>query len=301
MRALGYAIRQAASTLWQRRRPATLSIVTIATAILVLAVFLVLSKNLESLLARWGSVAELSVYFLDDASAADQAAVERTALESGLVADREYVSKAEAVRRFKRDFPDLASAADPAGGNPFPASLEVRLRPERAGDAAVERLAGALTRAPGVADVRYDRRWLDRLSRLTDFVRWTGFVLAGVLILAAALTVASVVRLGLHERRDEIEIMDLVGAPAAYVRGPFVVEGILQGGAGAILALLIAWGGFAVFAARYASLLAELVDLSTVRFLPWTTSTVLVLGGMLVGCVGGFVATRRAAHESTGR
>jgi cell division transport system permease protein len=267
----------------------------------VLAVFLVLSNNLESLLARWGSVAEMSVYFRDDASAADQAAVERTALESGLVAGREYVSKAEAVRRFKRDFPDLASSADTAAGNPFPASLEVRLRPGQAGDAAVERLAAALTRAPGVADVRYDRRWLDRLARLTEFVRWTGFVLAGVLILAAALTVASVVRLGLHERRDEIEIMDLVGAPGAYVRGPFVVEGIIEGGVGAILALLMAWGGFVVFAARYASFLAELVDLSTVRFLPWATSAVLVLGGMLVGCVGGYVATRRVAHEPAGR
>ena len=90
---------------------------------------------------------------------------------------------------------------------------------------------------PGVADVRYDRRWLDRLASLSAFVRYAGFILAGVLVLAAGLTVANVVRLALYARRDEVEIMELVGAPMAFIRGPFVCEGIIQGGIGAVLAL----------------------------------------------------------------
>ncbi len=90
---------------------------------------------------------------------------------------------------------------------------------------------------PGVADVRYDRRWLDRLASLSGFVRYAGFILAGVLVLAAGLTVTNVVRLALYARRDEVEIMELVGAPMAFIRGPFVCEGIIQGGIGAVLAL----------------------------------------------------------------
>ena len=295
MRAFAYCFREARVALWRRRRPAAVSILVIATAILVLAAFLVVTGNLEAMLARWSSVAELSIYFRDDASAADQAAVERVVLESGLVASREYVSKEEAVTRFKRDFPDLASAADDLEQNPFPASLELRLRPEGAGDTAVERLAGALARRPGVADVRYDRRWLDRLARVSALVRWTGYVLAAVLVLAAALSVASVVRLGLHERRDEIEIMELVGAPVSFIRGPFVAEGIVQGGAGALVALALTWAGFLVGKARVTAYLAEIANPLPIQFLPWPTAAWLVLGGMAVGCAGGLIASRRGA------
>ena len=90
---------------------------------------------------------------------------------------------------------------------------------------------------PGVADVRYDRQWLDRLLSAIAIIRGVGLVLGAVLTIAAALTVANVVRLALYARRDEIEIMQLVGAPQAYIRGPFVMEGVLQGGIGALLAL----------------------------------------------------------------
>ncbi len=86
---------------------------------------------------------------------------------------------------------------------------------------------------PGVADVRYDREWLGRLASGLDAVRGAGLALALLMAVAAALTVAAVVRLGLHARRDEIEIMKLVGSPMTFIRGPFVAEGLLQGGIGA--------------------------------------------------------------------
>jgi cell division transport system permease protein len=111
-----------------------------------------------------------------------------------------------------------------------------------------------------------------------------------VLTVAAALTVANVVRLALYARRDEIDIMQLVGAPQIYVRGPFVVEGILQGGLGALVALLVLGIGFLVLRARYLAPLAATVNLASVRFLPVELCVLLVVGGMLVGCVGGLVA-----------
>ena len=82
---------------------------------------------------------------------------------------------------------------------------------------------------PGVADVRYDREWLASVSSGLNAVRGAGLALALLMALAAAVTVAAVVRLGLHARRDEIEIMKLVGSPIAFIRGPFVAEGFLQG------------------------------------------------------------------------
>jgi len=156
-----------------------------------------------------------------------------------------------------------------------------------------------------VADVQYDRRWLDRLQSVTQGVRWVGVALALVLGAAAAVTVANVVRLALYARRDEIEIMQLVGAPLAYIRGPFVAEGILHGGAGSAVGLVALALGFAALHARYGSAVASLIGGGAVRFLPVPLWLMLVVGGMAVGCAGGLVAARgarpRDAHGAPGR
>ena len=163
-------------------------------------------------------------------------ALEALIEQSGLSDQRQYLSKADALARFREDFPDLAGATERLERNPLPASIEVRLGPEaRTATTAVDDLAAALGSAPGVADVRYDRRWLSRLGSAVRFVRTVGLWSSSALLaVAAALTVANVVRLAAYARRDEIEIMQLVGAPFAFIRGPFVAEGILQGGVGAL-------------------------------------------------------------------
>ena len=85
---------------------------------------------------------------------------------------------------------------------------------------------------PGVSDVRYDRHWIRAADERGRHGARLGVALAALLVGAAALTVASVVRLALVARRDEIHIMQLVGAPLAYIRGPFVVEGLHSGRGG---------------------------------------------------------------------
>ena len=114
----------------------------------------------------------------------------------------------------------------------------------------------------------------------------------GFSTLAAALTVANVVRLALLARRDEIDIMQLVGAPPVYIRGPFVMEGVLQGGIGAIAALGLLWGAFVLARARYGVLMAGVLDPAALAFLSFPLCAGLLAGGMALGCAGGFVAAR---------
>jgi cell division transport system permease protein len=125
-------------------------------------------------------------------------------------------------------------------------------------------------------------------------VRMVGLVLASVLASAAALTVANVVRLGLYARRDEIGIMQLVGAPTAYIRGPFLMEGVLQGGIGAAAALLALAAAYLLVRARYLAPLAPAIDQTSIRFLPAELCLFLVLGGMMVGCAGGLAAAGKS-------
>jgi cell division transport system permease protein len=291
VRALRYAFDEAILSLWRGRQSGLLSTLTIALALFVLGAFLIVTANLERLGAEWSSAAEMSVYLTDDASIEERKTIEDLLKPGDLIASSEYVSKAEALVRFKRTFSDLATAVGTLGDNPLPASYEVRLRSGPATQSDVDNLGAKLRQTPGVADVRYDRQWIARVLSAIEIIRAVGLVLGLVLTFAAALTVANVVRLALFARRDELEIMQLVGAPAAFVHGPFVMEGVLQGGLGAVLALIGLVGAFVALRAQY---LAPLVSASTVRFLPVELCALLVAGGMAVGCIGGAVAAWRA-------
>lgn len=288
MRALRYAFDEAIASLWRGRRSGALSTATIAVALFVLGAFLVATANLERLGREWNNSAEVSVYLADAVTPAQRLALERTLATGTIVASHQYLSKADALARFKKTFADLSTTIEGLGENPLPASYEVRL--QSGSQTGVDLLLAEVRQLPGVADVRYDREWLQRLSSAVAVIRGVGLVLGTLLTIAAALTVANVVRLGLYARRDELDIMQLVGAPQVYIRGPFVMEGTLQGGLGALLALVALGVAFAGFKARYLVPLASAINLSSVSFLPIDLSLLLVVGGMAVGCAGGLVA-----------
>ena len=295
MKGIAYAFREAWLSLWRTRGSSALAVSAIALAMLVLGSLLLLTSNVERLLQGWTTAAEFSVYLRDDATSEQRGAVEALVDQSGVAAGREYVSKTQALARFRSEFADLAPLADGFDDNPFPASVEVRVQPAAERDGRADDVVRRAAALPGGADVRYDREWLARLAGALTAIRGVGLALAIVMAVAAALTVASVVRLGLHGRRDEIQIMQLVGSPIAFIRGPFIVEGLLQGGIGALLALALLWLGFTAGVAWRGPELAAVLDGAAIRFLSPLLSAALVAGGMAVGAAGGFAASRHAA------
>lgn len=294
MHLLRYAFDEASASLWRGRRSGLLSTATIAIALFVTGAFLVVTSNLERLAEEWSGAAEMSVYLADDIDGSGRAAVERELSSSSAVTTVVFVSKQAALERFRQTFPDLAGTVGSLDENPLPPSLDVRLRSTDDAQRTIDALVVKLRSMPGVADVRYDKEWLDRLLRGLRLLRIIGLSLGGALILAAALTIANVVRLALNARRDELDIMHLVGAPTAYVRGPFIMEGALHGGVGALVALVALALVFFATRDRFLMPLAAALNLSGVRFLPAGLLALVLLGGIGVGSLAGFIASRRA-------
>lgn len=294
MRAVDYALRQACASLWRSRAASAFAVVAIALALIVFGALLLVTWNAQRLIDGWTAASEFSVFLQDGATSEQRGAIEALLDGSALVAGHEYVSKAEALTRFRREFSELASLADAMSDNPFPASLEVQIRPDADDDGGAAALVQRVAGLPGVADVRYDREWLGRVASAVRTVRVAGLGLALLMAAAAALTVAAVVRLGLHARRDELEIMELVGAPMTFIRGPFVAEGLLQGGAGALLALVVLWFLFIAARTWWAADVAGVLAGAPLGFLPVRLWLLLIAGGMAVGSVGGFAASRHA-------
>ena len=293
MRALQYFFTEAFESLWRGQRAALLSMLTIAAGLFVLGFFLMVNANLQRIIGTWTDAAELAVYLRDDAQPQQIATINELLTRSGLASSVTLVSKDEARKEFARDFPDLAPATASLDRNPFPASFAVRLNAAaQSAPGAVDNLTATLGSAAGVADVRYDRTWITRLSTTIRVIRGVGLAIVLLLAVASALTVANVVRLTAMARRNEIEIMQLVGAPFAYIRGPFIAEGLIQGGIGALAAIVFLLATFAGIRARYGTLMADAVGLTGVAFVPTEILLLLVVGGMALGCIGGFVVAR---------
>ncbi len=296
MTVIGYSFEEAWASLRRSGRMALVSIGTIAIAFVTLGGFLLLSVNVQDVLDRWLEAAEISVYLNESASDADRVAVERFLRERQDVAAVEYVSKERALERFRADFPELADVTGSLTQNPFPSAIEVRLSPGEGAATTAERLARDVASKKGVADVQFDRTWLSRLIGIVASARVAAAVVAGILMLGAAFTVGAVVRLSLYARRDELEIMALVGAPFSYIRGPFVVEGLLLGGVGAAVALVGVRVMYSFAGQWLGSDIGGLAGEGQLRFLGVGEIALMLLAGVLVGAAAGTFASR-AAHR----
>jgi cell division transport system permease protein len=291
MRTVSYAWQEAMTSLARAKWTLGLSIATIAVAFAMLGAFRVVSATVAGVASGWREAAELSVYLDDVVTETERQAIRQVIDKTAGVASVTLVSKEQALARFGAEFPELGDVTASLDANPFPASFEVQLTEAGMADGA-DALAAALATQPGVADVRFDRQWLSRLLVVIQALRTAGWAAAIALVLGALTTVVAVVRLSFEARRDEIGIMALVGAPVAFIRGPFVMEGAIQGALGALAAL----GGLALLgrALRQAlGPLAAALGPDAIRPLMPTDMAGLLIGGAVVGAVAGLLATWR--------
>ena len=171
--------------------------------------------------------------YLDPAVSEEQARSLAERLRSQERVEVVLVTKAAAIDRLRVQLGSLGGALDDLPGNPLPPSLEATL--PRGVDPRA--LAWRISQLPGVREVDYGREWVDRIEALGRALRQFGTAALLLVSFAALLVVANTIRLAVYARREEIDIMKLVGATDAYVRLPFVIEGALQGLCGAIVAI----------------------------------------------------------------
>ena len=291
LRALVYFVEEALTSLWRSRLINAVSVGTIAVSLFVLGAFLTVASNLNDVVARWVRKAQVTFYLEDGVEDRIRESLENRLKDDPAVDGLVLVTREQALERFRSLFKDLRTLPDDLGDNPFPASLEVTVKQERQSRDDVRRLVQAFENAPGVEEVQYDLIWIERLSTAVRLVRGVGGFLGGILVLAGIFTISNVIRLTVYARQDELDIMRLVGATRAYVKGPFVVEGMIQGGLGGSLAVGLLWGAFR-FLAQDAVAASDLLG-RTALFLPASLCFVIVLGGMAVGVVGSLVSLGR--------
>jgi cell division transport system permease protein len=291
LRALAYFFEEALTSLWRSRLINALSVGTMAVSLFVLGAFLTVASNLNEVVARWTRKVQVTFYLRDDVEERIRTILVDRLKDDPVVDSVEFVSREDALERFRSLFRDLRSLPEDLGSNPFPAALEVTLRSDRQSPEEAQRFVREFERAPGVEEAQYDLLWIERLSTGVRLVRGLGALLGGILVLAGVFTISNVIRLTVYARQDELDIMRLVGATRAYVTGPFVVEGMLQGALGGAVSVAMLWVAFRLLA-RDAVAASDLLG-RTVVFLSPELCVLIVAGGMAVGVVGSLISLGR--------
>jgi cell division transport system permease protein len=292
-RALRYFAREACLNLLRSWRVSLLAVLTIAVSLLLGGAFLLASRNLAGSVESWRGQMRVVVYLKPGAPGGRPADLSRLAAEARAVpwvAAVDTVSAAAARRRFRETFPSLADVIDSGEGEPLPPSLELSLRREQAEAGGLDAWLETWRRRPEVAMVDDDRAWLGQVETAVAVVRAVGLVVGGILLGAAIFTIASIIRLTAYLHHEEIAIMRLVGATEFFIRGPFYVEGLIQGLLGGGLASAGLYAGYQLVHARSRSLFAAVL---AGQFLSARQLGLLLALGALAGLTGAVASLRR--------
>ena len=258
-----------------------------------MGVFLALANNLEHV-AEQISNNMAAVFFLDtDISEEQLNAVEEELKRSQLVLETTFVSEEQAVDKFKEKFPELQGIIENIKINPFPPSIETTFKEKTITFREASGLITQIKNMPGVEDVQFNQEWVDRVNSFSRLAKAVGFFLGGILVLASFFIISNVIKLNVFARKDEIEILRLVGATNTFIRVPFLLEGITLGVIGGLVSLfllLLLINSIPIYLGSRPGILNELINF---RYLTLSQSITIIAEGGIIGFLGSLTSIAR--------
>lgn len=269
---------------------------TIAVALLLAGMLRLLGENAARMAEGWGRGVQMTVYLEDAVTPMRARQIAETLARLPGVERVKLIESKEAYARLKKSLGDRADLLDGVEETMLPSSIEVALTDGITEVVRVHPAFERLRHIPGVEDVELMGDWVERVNAIVGLVRGASLLL-GLLVGAACLyIIASTIRLGVFARRDEIEILKLVGATDGFVKAPFLVEGVLQGLSGAALALALLYALFRAVAPSVEHTLGSALCAAPLRFLPLHEVAAALGVGAALGLCGSAFAVGRHVH-----
>jgi len=288
-----YFVVRAVSNIRQNFLLSVLTVGTITLALLIVALFLLIFVNLEGVTEDWSKRVQVTAYFDKELTAQEVAAFKARIDSLGGTDKVTYVPKDEAVKRFRARLKGQESLLEGVSAEVLPAALEIGLKKESRNSEAVAEYVTRLKKIPGIGEVQYGEEWVRRFTTFMNFLRLVGALLGGFLLLAVIFIVSNTIKLTIYARKDELEVLGLVGATRFFIKAPYLIEGILQGAAGAILAIIILTLCYLAFLHNAGNFLSFNPADAGLAFLPRSYLTGLLGGGVLLGFLGSITSLKR--------
>jgi cell division transport system permease protein len=288
---LVYFLRKALENIWTNPFLSLVTLSTIAISMLILGLFSLIYLNVQQSLHQMGGELQITAYLQETISAEQAEMLRSKVADWPEVEGIAYISKKQALARFRSQLREYAGILEGLKANPLPASLELTLMPQYGRSGNIKELSTRLGRLPGVAEVQYGRKWMAKLRVFVEVMKLVGITVGGLLLIATIFVISNTIKLTFYSRREELEIMRLVGATDFFIKAPFLIEGLLHGLGGALLAA----GGLSLLILFLFSHLDLPLRLAVMAgSLPMGQLVAGFLGlGLLLGVLGSMVSLRR--------
>lgn len=292
IRSLKYTLSQAFFQIFRNKGMSLASIFSITAMLLILGLFFFLTINInlatENAKQQFNTI---EVYLLDETDKDEADIIVQSLLSMKEITGVKYITKDEAMKKFKSRWGDKAYLLDGLSENPLPNSLQVELASLEDGDLVYEACKNLI----GVEDVRYYKEEVGKILSLTDFIQKGALIIIAFLIVVSVVVVSNTVKITVMARQREIMIMKYVGATNWFVRGPFLAEGMMIGFISATIAIGFIWTIYARLVQLFSTqaLLLFSTSFVDVSFMMQNLIWIFIALGLSIGAFGSILSIRR--------
>ncbi|OQX26527.1 MAG: hypothetical protein BWK80_09970 [Desulfobacteraceae bacterium IS3] len=280
------------------------AVITVALAVMIAGAFGLFFVNADGLLKFWIKGIRIMAYLKPGVTKEKISDIGKQIQRTAGVRDVRFISRQEAMERFRVQMKEQASLLDNLKENPLPDAFEIGIAESFQKWENFEALAARIQTFPEVGEVEYGKKWLGLFINIFDLFRLAGYAMGCLFFIATVFFVANTIRLVLYSRREEIEIMRLVGASEGFIKDPFYIQSFIQGGLGGFIGLGILYIAFKFVIGDWqmaigdwkADFLSDIrlpVSGFQIRFLPPEISLEILLGSMFAGWLGCYISLRQ--------
>ncbi len=265
----------------------------IAFTLLVPGIFNYISFNLERYINKLSENVEAIFYIKDESDSATIEKLLQQIQANLLVKEVGFTSKDQAQLKFAGEFPELKYILAEFDDSPFPASIDVKFLADARNLIQIESFVRDINHSGSVESVQLNLDWARKIALIKKFASFAGFFLSAILMIVSIFIIFNVVKINIFYRRDEINILRLVGASNWYIKTPFLIEGLILGFLGGLLAgglLLVTIKAFPLYAGFIYNIIKQLIDF---KLLPQKIFWQLLATGTAIGLLSSFISLRR--------
>jgi cell division transport system permease protein len=266
------------------------AITTIAVTFIILTSFLLILVNLSNFSKYWGERIQVIAYLQHNLSPQQIDNLQDSIRKFEEVESMQFISKEQALKILREALIGQDGLIEGLQGNPLPSSLEIKLKSQFRNLEGVEALVEKIKTLALVDDIEYGHKWLQRFSAIFGLLKIIGFTLGCLLFLATLFIISNTIKLIIYNRRDEIEIMKLVGATNRFIQLPFFIEAIMQGLIGSSIAILFIYIVVKSLSSTFVSSFSFYFGSVDLIFLSFPFIAGIILLGILLGFAGSLLS-----------
>jgi len=300
MKFMARAVQQALNNILRNKTVNFLCLGIIAFTLLVPGIFNYISFNLDRYISKLSENIEAIFYLRDSGNSAEIEKMLQRIQGNLLVKEVGFTSKDRAQMKFTREFPELQYILSEFSNSPFPASIDVKFRSDARNVVQIESFIRDIEKDSLIESVQLNLDWARKIALIKKFASFAGLFLSAILLIVSIFIIFNVVKINIFYRRDEINILRMVGATDWYIKTPFLLEGLILGFLGGLLAgglLLVIIKVFPVYAEFIFNIVKQLIDF---KQLPLRIFWELVITGSAIGLVSSFISLRRFIKTAPG-